>query len=232
LWDAETGRPVGKALKHAAPVEFVAFSPDGKQILTSALRTAQLWDAQTGQPIWQPIPHANPDYLPLHFSCDGKSVLTVGWEPGTARLWDTATGKPRAPYLRHAVNDLAFSPDGKMVVMAGAGGMQVWDAATGRPVGKPLWKTRSGSSAVNEVKSAVFSPDSRTLLAWTKVAPLTSEARLFELAQPVAGDPVRLRLWVEVTTARELDAGGEVVEVDAKTWHERHTQLQQLGGPP
>jgi WD40 repeat protein len=232
LWDAETGRPVGKALKHPATVDFVAFSPDGKQVLTSAPTTAQLWDAQTGQPIGQPIPHATPSFLPLRFSRDGKSVLTVGWEPGTARLWDTATGKPRGPYLRHPVRDLTFSPDGKMVVTAGAGGMQVWDAATGRPVGNPLWKTRSGSSSVNEVESVVFSPDSRTLLAWTTVAPLTSEARLFELTQPVAGDPARLRLWVEVMTARELDAGGEVVELDAKTWQERSQQLQALGGPP
>jgi hypothetical protein len=110
--------------------------------------------------------------------------------------------------------------------------MQVWDVATGRPVGKPLWKNRAGTGEKNDIRSAVFSPDSRTLLAWTAVTPDTSEARQFELPQPVAGDPQRLRLWVEVITARELDAGGEVANLDEKTWQERYLRLQKLGGPP
>jgi hypothetical protein len=50
--------------------------------------------------------------------------------------------------------------------------------------------------------------------------------------QPVQGDAARLRLWVEVITARELDAGGEIADLDAKTWQQRWEQLQKLGGPP
>jgi hypothetical protein len=55
---------------------------------------------------------------------------------------------------------------------------------------------------------------------------------LFEMPQPVAGAPERLRLWVEVMTARELDAGGEVADLDEKTWQQRYLRLQKLGGPP
>jgi RNA polymerase sigma factor (TIGR02999 family) len=39
-------------------------------------------------------------------------------------------------------------------------------------------------------------------------------------------------LWVEVGTGYELDSGGAVLELDAKTWYERYERLQKLGGPP
>jgi hypothetical protein len=55
---------------------------------------------------------------------------------------------------------------------------------------------------------------------------------LFDVPQPMQGDATRLRLWVAVITARELDAGGEIANLDAKTWQQRWEQLQQLGGPP
>ncbi len=36
LWDAATGRPLGRPMEHRAPVWSVAFSPDGKTILTGS----------------------------------------------------------------------------------------------------------------------------------------------------------------------------------------------------
>src|SRR5262249_29796294 len=40
LWDAVTGRPLGKPLAHDGPVLAVAFSPDGRTILTCSQRSA------------------------------------------------------------------------------------------------------------------------------------------------------------------------------------------------
>ena len=43
-------------MEHSDGVWSVAFSPDGKTILTGMLdKTARLWDAATGRPIGQPL---------------------------------------------------------------------------------------------------------------------------------------------------------------------------------
>ena len=45
LWDAETGAPRGEPMKHDHWVDAVAFSPDGKTVLTGSFdKTARLWD--------------------------------------------------------------------------------------------------------------------------------------------------------------------------------------------
>ena len=46
LWDAATGAPVGRVLEHQDHVVTMAFSPDGKSLLTGSYdKSAQLWDA-------------------------------------------------------------------------------------------------------------------------------------------------------------------------------------------
>ncbi len=84
---------IGPVLEHWGLVNSVAFSPDGKTILTGSNdRTARLWDAATGRPIGHPL--AIPTAVSsVAFSPDGKTILT-GCLDGTARLWDTATGQP------------------------------------------------------------------------------------------------------------------------------------------
>ena len=92
----------------------VAFSPDGKAVLTgSADKTARLWDAATGQPIGAPLQHQG-RVSAVAFSPDGKTILT-GSEDKTARLWDAATGQPIGAPMQHQgpVRAVAFSPDGK-----------------------------------------------------------------------------------------------------------------------
>jgi tetratricopeptide (TPR) repeat protein len=76
-------------------VTAVAFSPDGKTILTGCSdNAARLWDAVTGRPIGRPMPHGSSrsGWLRAAFSPDGRFVLTNDFS--TARLWDVPAPLP------------------------------------------------------------------------------------------------------------------------------------------
>jgi WD40 repeat protein len=50
LWDAQTGQEILTLKGHSDRVWSVAFSPDGKRIVSGSVdETLKLWDSQTGQ---------------------------------------------------------------------------------------------------------------------------------------------------------------------------------------
>ncbi len=143
---------------HDADVRSVAFSPDGKTILTGSWdKTARLWDAATGKPIGQPLAHPNIVKSAV-FSPDGKTILT-GCLDSTARLWDAATGQPIGEPMAHPslVTSTAFSPDGKTILTGCTNVARLWNAATGQPIGQPIVQP-------GLLLSAAFSPDGKTIL--------------------------------------------------------------------
>lgn len=69
-------------------VDSVAFSPDGKRIVSGSLDgTLRIWDAATGKLIGQPLNDEFTLVDSLAFSPDGKRIVT-GDVDGTLRLWD------------------------------------------------------------------------------------------------------------------------------------------------
>jgi WD40 repeat protein len=135
---------------HSAEVTAVAWSPDGRRVLTESHDgTARLWEAETGRQsrvFWR-------DSGPvLSVACrpDGRRVLT-GSDDGTVGLWDAETSKVVDWLLRlvrvsllvkeihtfqaHPLTvwSVAFSPDGKRVVTGSRDGTaRLWDGVTPR----------------------------------------------------------------------------------------------------
>jgi len=65
----------------------VAFSPDGKRIVTaSADKTARVWDAESGKELRKLEGHTE-GALCVAFSPDGKRIVTTSVDD-TARVWD------------------------------------------------------------------------------------------------------------------------------------------------
>jgi len=169
LWDAATGKPIGPPLQgHTNPVTSVAFSPDGRRILSGSGgfltidKTLRLWDAATGKPIGPPLQGHTNSVLSVAFSPDGRRIVS-GSVDNTLRLWDAATGKPIGPPLQgHTswVYSVAFSPDGRRLVSGSWDNtLRLWDAATGKPIGPPL------QGHTNYVRSVAFSPDGRRIVS-------------------------------------------------------------------
>jgi WD40 repeat protein/serine/threonine protein kinase len=230
LWDAARGTPLRQPLhRHAeGPVFAVAFSPDGRMVLTGgADGTARFWDAATSRPNGTPLVHY-PAVLAVAFRPDGKAVLTGGAD-STARVWDVATGKPLGPPLPHqgTVYAVAFSRDGRTVLTGSRDRtVRLWDAATGKLLGPPLQHP-------GPVLGVTFGPDDQTVLAAVgkkhgQVDPADT-TQCWRVPAPVSGDADQVALWIQVLTGMELEANGAVRLLDAATWQQRRQQLQDAG---
>ncbi len=123
----------------AGPMWSAAFSPDGRQIVTTDDRVAQLWSAESNQ-LLQTLPHGDSVY-DAAFSADGKMLATAAGD-GAVRIWDTSRGSLLRE-LRHGTGKpryfvVALSSDGKRVAAIGIKGdvTHVWDLTTNELIGE------------------------------------------------------------------------------------------------
>src|SRR5262249_15485736 len=117
---------------HKNTVRSVAFSPNGRKILTGADdEVAILWDALTGQQLRTVQGHWK-EVLAAAFAPDGQQVLTGSWDK-TALLCEVATGLQLAAFGHpKGVLAVGFRPDGQQVLTGSTDGMtRIWDVATG-----------------------------------------------------------------------------------------------------
>jgi WD40 repeat protein len=136
-----------------------AFSPDGRQIVTTDDRAAQVWDAQTYRRMFT-LFHGEAVYQAL-YSADGAQILTAGGD-GTVKIWDAATGalvrelRKGGARLRYYI--VATSPGNRLIAAIDAKGevAHVWDATAGAPIAE----IRNDGL---ESSSLAFSPDGRWL---------------------------------------------------------------------
>jgi WD40 repeat protein len=220
LWDVTTGQELRSFSKHKGYVSSIAFSPDGRSVLSVGPDNLMaLWDVDTGKeqrsfsghtgPVWSVAP-----------SPDGRFALTGSFD-ATLKLWQLDTGKELRGFGGHTgpVWSVAFSPDGRFALSGGEDNTLIlWEAATGKEL-------RSFRGHTRAVHSVAFSPDGRFALSGSAEATpklwdvaTGKEVRSFSgHAGPVwsvafspdgnfalsGGDDKTMKLW-EVATGREL----------------------------
>ena len=134
LWDLGSGNEVHRFTGHEASVSSVAFSLDGRRILSAGCdRTVRLWDRESGKELCCCRGHES-IVTSAAFGPDGRRALSGGWD-GTVRLWDLATGSQLARFDGHTsrVTCVAFSRDGRFGLSGGLDGTaRKWDLASGK----------------------------------------------------------------------------------------------------
>jgi WD40 repeat protein len=153
------------AFETGGSVGAVAFSPDGKRVMTGS----QLWDAETGKLLQTFTGHVY-SVNSVAFSPDGTRVLT-GSSDKTANLWDASSGallRTFGPYAG-SIDGVAFLRNGTQVLLATRETLALHDVATGEVVRAFRYQERA--MKVNESLDALFdrgravvSPDERRIL--------------------------------------------------------------------
>ncbi|KAG6326580.1 hypothetical protein ID866_12509, partial [Astraeus odoratus] len=148
VWDVQSGSRVCDPLKdHTDYIASVAFSPDGKSILSGSYDHT-VWTWTLGSQIFKP---------------DGKQIV-LGSKDCSLRLWDAETnkiiGSPLPCSGKPEVSVATLSPDGKCLLWGSTDGtISLCDIETGALAGNGL------TAHTGPVKHIGFSPDGKRLVS-------------------------------------------------------------------
>src|SRR5262249_50872627 len=148
LWDLAAGMAVATLQGHDWPILSVAWSPDGKTVVS-----ASTWAA--GVKGWDVASRKERFILqggsPVAFLPDGR-LTCLGYE---GSVWDVATGKKQADLHGTGSNlSVAIPPDGKSVGFGAFDrNVTLWDITTGQ--------TWAHHARLVPIHSVAFSPDGK-----------------------------------------------------------------------
>ena len=173
LWDVTTGMEVRRYGRHEAPVVTLAFSSDGKRLLSGGDDgKVQLWDRESGQEVRSMKGHQQHVRSVAFVQGDRRAVSSS--LDATIRLWDLDTGEELRRFEGHtdAVEAVACPTNGKWVASGSKDNtIRLWDVESG----KELWRS---DGHIHHVTSIRFSPDDDRLLSGS----MDGTVRLWDVA--------------------------------------------------
>jgi RNA polymerase sigma factor (sigma-70 family) len=201
VWEVATGKEVW----HDGATGKVAFSPDGRTLVTGDFdKQLRSRDAATGKVRTTLFFERSNEWIDaIFFSPDGRTLATCH-HGGTIYLRDPQTGavRKRLHGFTEVAWDGSFSPDGKWLAIAGDRAICVWEVATGTEL--LCFRGHEGRAI-----RAEFGPDGRTVLSssfdltallWDLRPTPGKKRKPDELWAKLAGDPVSAyqALWALV----------------------------------
>jgi WD40 repeat protein len=158
VWDAMAGRSIHTLRSWSRAV---AFSPDGRRLVSGEWSVVRVWDVPTGQEVpFSPLTGHIAGINGIAYSPDGRRFASASGD-SMVRVWDATTGKVIFIFdetvATSGATAVAFSPDGRRLATGSLEGLiTVWDVATGRGL-----RTLTGHTS--GVSSVAFSPDGTRL---------------------------------------------------------------------
>ena len=143
---------------HKKSVRSVAFSPDGKRIVSGSQdKLVKVWDATNGQEILTLDAHQEV-VRSVGFSPDGKRIVSGSWDC-PPKVWDATTGQEIFTLgSENFVMCVAFSPDGKSIACGnGYWKLKLWDATSGE-------ETLTLKGHNEAIVCMAFSPDGKRIV--------------------------------------------------------------------
>jgi WD40 repeat protein len=175
VWDSSTGQLIRTYRWPTQEVTGVAFSANGKRLISADSQSVIVWDA-TNDLESRSLRGHKEGVMAAAFSPTGSFLASAG-EDWMLKIWDLRTEELAHDCAGHTatINALVYSPDGRQLATASDDRtVKIWDTATGM-----VRHTLTGHTA--PVLSLAVSPDGRTLASAASSPDLGGEAKLWDL---------------------------------------------------
>jgi WD40 repeat protein/serine/threonine protein kinase len=231
-WNIDSDAPIEVRMRHRNHTEDLAYSPDGKKVLTSSWDgKVKLWTTDAKR-IAQPLFHQGKVFN-VSYSPDGKHIAT-GQEDGLVRIWSLPVDL--ADDYRMKVDQGALtarlSPDSRFATATRfdpfgwpytTKRLQVFQVATGEQAGPLL-------TLVGQMRDAVVSPDGKLLATVTRtVDEKTGHLELWDFrsgqrtipAIPLSSDPQAVDFNPDSSLVAVYCLNGPLVVLDSESGEQK-----------
>jgi RNA polymerase sigma factor (sigma-70 family) len=166
LPDGAVARIGTTRFRHGDFIPSLAFTADGKRVLSYGLDSLYVWDTATGRELRRISAEPGKRFHWAGFSPDGKLAATTQFDidgfvnPGPITLWDLTTGTKVGALGKAIYSPVCFSPDGRLLAVSSYEQVvEIWDVHARKKLAS--WRAHE---CRNNAPSLAFTGDGKVLM--------------------------------------------------------------------